>query len=355
MIRILHCVVKLDRGGAETLIMNIYRNVDREKVQFDFLTSLDGEYEQEIADLGGRVYKLPFIDKIGPFAYANNLCDFFKAHPEYKIVHSHMDKFSGMVMKQATKMNVPVRISHSHSTQNEGGLLIQLVKNYYGKMVTKYATHLFACSKKASDWMFGNAHDKALIINNGVDLQVFKCEDKRNNDFFTIGSIARFSTPKNHDFLIDIFNEVYKVNKSARLVLVGEGTLKKQIEGKVSELNLGSVVSFLGSRNDIADILSTFDVFVLPSLFEGVPVSLIEAQAMGVPCIASANITKDINVSGDVSFISLDKSAKQWASEILSHNNLERKNNHKKIEQAGYNIKNTANLLQDFYFENANL
>lgn len=172
-IRILHFVAGIGIGGYETFIMNVYRNIDRNKVQFDFFYSFDGAYKEEILSLGGKVFKAPFITEVGPFEYRKSIIDFLNKHPEYKIVHSHMDKFSGLVMEVAKKCEVPVRIAHSHSTKNEGGLLYNVVKNYYGRKINSNANYRFACSTQALKWLYGDEAENNYIIKNGIDLSKF--------------------------------------------------------------------------------------------------------------------------------------------------------------------------------------
>ncbi len=351
-IRILHCVAGVGRGGYEALIMNVYRHIDTDKVQFDFLYSFDGVYKEEIEKLGGKLYKIPFITQCGPFAYANNLDKFFKEHPEYKIVHSHMDKFSGIVMKCAKKHNVPVRIAHSHNTANEGNFIYHIVKDYYGKMVNPNCTHRFACSDEAAKWMFKDKADSALIVKNGVDLSRFAFKDTTDKDKFTICCVARFTQQKNHSFLIDVFKKICDKKQNARLLLAGSGPLKKQTEQKAESLGLKDKVEFLGDVSDVPSLLYKSDVFCLPSLFEGLGIVFIEAQSCGVKCVASDNVPKEAKVSDDISFLSLDKGAQFWADYILNLDVSSKKDNSQSVRQRGYDIANTAKILEDFYIEN---
>ncbi len=173
-LRVLQVVAGMNRGGYETFIMNLYRNMDRERVQFDFIHSLEGSFDAEIRELGGQMHKIPFITQAGPFRYARALRAVLAAHPQYRIVHAHMDKFSGMAVREARKMNVPVRIAHSHSTRNEGGPLYGLVKNHYGKMVLPNATHLLACSPGAAAWMFGAQAERAKIVPDAILLEAYR-------------------------------------------------------------------------------------------------------------------------------------------------------------------------------------
>lgn len=348
-IRILHCVAGVDRGGYEAFIMNVYRNIDTSKVQFDFLYSFDGVYKQEIEQLGGRLYKIPFITQKGPFAYTSAVRKFFKEHKEYKIVHSHMDKFSGLIMREAKKANVPVRIAHSHNIANEGGLAFKVVKDYYGKMISPNCTDRFACSEDAGKWMFDNA--EFTVVKNGIDLSKFDCKDTRNKEKFVITAVGRFTQQKNHEFLIDIFNCICKKRDNAVLYLAGSGTLQNHIKEKVEKLGLSQKVVFMGDCSDVPSLMHKTDVMCLPSLFEGLGIVFIEAQSCGVKCVTSTNVPQEAKVSEDLSYLSLDKSAEYWADFILSINVDKKNDNHKSVREHGYDIVDTAEKLQKFYIE----
>lgn len=347
-VRVLHCVAGLGRGGYETFIMNVYRRIDRQKVQFDFLYSFDGVFVEEIKRLGGRVYKIPFITRKGPFVYRRAVREFLKAHKEYKIVHSHMDKFSGLIMECAKEQGIPVRIAHSHNTKNEGGLAFQVVKDYYGKKILPNCTHKMGCSADAYAWLFGSRED-LLVVQNGIDTEKFTNKDNRNRDYFTVVNIGRFVQQKNHTFLIDIFQELYKMDRTSRLVLAGTGDLQEKIRRKVQELELEEVVTFLGDCNNVAELLTTADVLCMPSLFEGLPVTLVEAQSAGVPCVISDTVPAEADLTGTVTFLSLQDSPKKWAEELLKHKHGPKADNRQKILDAGYDIRHTAGVLQDFY------
>lgn len=347
-VRILHCVVGMNRGGIEGLLMNIYRLIDKTKVQFDFLVSLDGIYDDEIKSLGGKIYKMPFISEVGPFKYEKNLTCFFYEHKEYTAVHAHMDKFGGAVMKCAKNANVPFRIVHSHNIKNEGNFIIKAVKNYYGRFV-KHSTHFFACSSEAAKWMFPRHYQKAVIIKNGIIASKFSAEDNRDKNLFTICNIARFSQQKNHGFLIEIFSELYKQDNTSRLVLAGTGELMPQIKAKAKALGVLPYITFLGDVENVQKLLTTVDVFCLPSLFEGLGIVLIEAQAAGVKCVASAEVPAESNVSGEVLYLPLTLSPQQWAAEILKLKNSLRTNNIQKIIDKGYDISSSTKQLEEFY------
>lgn len=361
-IRILHCVAGLGHGGYESLLMNLYRQLDTERVQFDFLSSFPGVYEAEIAARGGAVHRIPFITQRGPFAYTRALDRVLAAHPEYRIVHSHMDKFSGLVMRRAKRAGVPVRIAHSHNTQNEGGLAFQLVKDYYGRMVLPNATHLFACSGAAARWMFGPEAGRAHILPNGIDPERFRADKAMRAaargelglapEAPVFGHVGRFTPQKNHDKLLDIFAAIAAQRPGAALLLAGTGPLLEEMRRKAEGLGLADQVRFLGAREDVPRLLQAMDCFLFPSLHEGLPVTLVEAQAAGLPVIASAAITGEVCITPLVELHELSESAETWAAAALRAAEQQRRQRVSPldaIEAAGYDIRAAAAWLQEFY------
>ena len=350
-IRILHCVAGIGRGGYETYIMNLYRNIDRTKVQFDFLYSFGGVYRKEIEALGGRLYRIPFITEKGPFVYTASVRKFFKEHPEYKIVHSHMDKFSGLIMREAKRAGVPVRISHSHSVANAGLMIYRLVKNFYGIMIEPNCTHRFACSREAGQWLFGKDRSDVTVVKNGINLANFTPEDTRDRDKFTISCVGRLAPEKNHTFLLDVFSKVYEKRPCAQLVLAGAGEEQHNLEQKAKALGISGAVEFMGDCDNVYDVLHKSDVMCLPSLFEGLGIVFIEAQACGVKCVASDRVPQEARVSDDILFLPIEKGAEYWAEQILALDVTEKKDNHQSIRDRGYDIKEVAERVQEFYIE----
>jgi Glycosyltransferase len=367
MLRILHCVVNMNRGGAESLLMNIYRNIDRRKIQFDFLTSREGVFDKEIKDLGGRIYRIPYITDSGHFSYIKSLRKFFAEHNEYSIVHSHMDKVSGLVLQQAYKQSVKYRIAHSHNTRSSGGWLTRIYKSYAGSLLRHYATHYFACSNSAANWLFGNRNSQnVLIINNGVDFETFmyspetrkKIREQLNidQDTLVIGHVGRFDPVKNQSFLVDIFNQITKLRENSVLILVGGGGNANQITEKISNLGIKDKVKMLGVRDDIPHLLQAFDLFIFPSLYEGLPLALIEAQVSGLPCIISDRITNEVDISGQVTFLPVTKSPENWAIKALEiyDSNYDRSNIVESKLDVNYDIKKTVEVLENFYMNLVN-
>ena len=360
MIGVLHCVVGMNYGGYETFIMNVYRNIDRTKVQFDFLTSLPGVFDEEIKNLGGKIYRIPFITKVGPFAYKRNLDKFFKEHPEYTIVHSHMDKFSGSVMRSAKKAGVKTRIAHSHNTQNEGGIAYQLVKDYYGRMVNPNCTDRFACSQPAADWMFEEKGKNAVVVYNGIDVShYFPNSDTRSTvrnklnveNNYVVGHVGRFTHQKNHSFLIDVFNEIKKLKPEAKLLLIGIGDLVDEVKEKTRSLGIENDVIFYGTANNVNELMQAMDTFILPSLHEGLGIVLIEAQCAGLYCTASSEVPSLAKITDNIQFISLAEPAEKWAQAVLEAKTVPV--DRQALTDCGYNINKTASFLQDFYIKNS--
>lgn len=362
-IRILQITGGMNMGGIENFIMNIYRNINRDKVQFDFLLHQEEKqiFEEEILSLGGRVYRINSLGKVGHFKYLKGLKEFFLSHKEYRIVHSHYNTISGIILREAKKCNIPVRISHSHTSYPKYRFIEKIYKTYSKLLIKNNSNLKFACSKKAGEWLYGKIINFE-VINNGVNSKEYlynreKREYIRNElalsqKDIVLGHIGRFSSEKNHMFLIEIFKELNKINENYKLFLIGDGDTQKDIEEKVEKLELGTKVKFLGVRKDVKDILQGLDMFILPSIFEGLPVTLVEAQGAGLKCFVSDSITKEIDLKcGLIEFISLEKSPKKWA-EIIDNNRVyQRRNTQSFIKKYGYDMFEIAKKLENTYIK----
>ena len=361
-IRIAHIIGKWLGGGVEAVVMNYYRHIDRTKIQFDFLCDEDSTnipYE-EIEQLGGRVILIPPYQKV--FKYQKELIRIFKEN-NYKIVHSHINTLSVFPLRAAKKAGVKVRIAHSHSTTNKKEWKKNLLKQMLRPFSKAYATDYMCCSELAGRWLFGDkAYDsgQVYLLNNAIDLDKFKYneslrKEKRKelnikDDTLVIGHIGRFVAQKNHIFLIDIFNEVHKKNSNSLLLLVGQGPLKEEIKNKVKELKLDDSVRFLGQRNDVNELYQAFDVFCLPSLYEGLPVVGVEAQASGLLCILSNAMTKETKVLDITKFMSLNNTPEEWADSILDDvKRYKRIDTSKEMTAKNFNIKEEAKKLEKYY------
>ncbi|WP_455544257.1 glycosyltransferase family 1 protein [Intestinibacter sp.] len=355
-IRVLQVVTYMGRGGLETMLMNYYRNIDRTKVQFDFLTHRNErwDYDDEIEALGGKIYHLP---KLNPFSksYLNALDEFFKEHREYQIVHCHQDCLSGVILKVAKRNGVRFTIAHAHSASQDKNIKY-LIKVLAKKNIKKYSDQLFACGEEAGKWMFET--DNFEVINNAIDTDLYTynlekaLEVKRKlgiENKFVVGHVGRFNYPKNHKFIIDIFNEVQKVQKDSVLLLVGDGDLRPEIEKKVEDLGIKDKVKFMGVRSDVNDLMQAMDVFLFPSLYEGLPVTMVEAQSSGLKCIISDKVPPECIMTDNVEQIKLEESPQHWAKEVLKYEKYERQNTKPEIEKANFDIKTNAKWLQEFY------
>ncbi len=360
MIRVLHVVTFMGRGGLETMLMNYYRSIDRTKVQFDFLVHRDfrADYDDEIESLGGKIHRIPRLVPWS-FKYRNALNNFFKTHPEYKIVHVHQDCLSSIICKSAKKNGVPVRIAHSHNN-NQDKNLKYLIKLFYRHFIPKYATKLMSCSNEAGRWMFGD-HD-FIILPNAIDTHKFAFSDETakkirsehsiDNKTLVLGHVGRFEPQKNHDFLIDIFYEVQK-SVPAKLMLVGDGYLRKSIEEKVNSLGICDKLIFTGVQNNVHELLQAMDVFIFPSLYEGFGISVIEAQSVGLPCIISDTISRECSVTDLVERLSLNDSPETWRNAILKQANKMRIDRSTDIKNCGFDIAQSAEWLCDYYMKNS--
>lgn len=363
-IRVAHIVGKWLGGGVEAVVMNYYRHIDRDKIQFDFICDDDSTNipYKEIEELGGKVILVPGYQK--PFKYHKELKRIFKEN-KYRIVHSHISTMSIFPLFAAWIARVPVRIAHSHSTTNKKEKKKNLMKQVLRPFSKVFANNYVCCSELAGRWLFGNKtyeKGKVFLLNNAIDLNKFKYDEKVRHakrkelgikkNQIVIGHIGRFVQQKNHDGLIDIFNEVHKQNKNAILLLAGQGPLTRTIKAKVKKLELEDSVVFLGQRNDANELYQAFDIFLLPSLYEGLPVVGVEAQAAGLLCILSSDMTKETKVLDTTRFISLNTSAEELATIILDdYSKFKRHDTTSEITKNNFNIKNETSKLENEYSE----
>lgn len=366
-IRVLNVTRVFKAAGIESFIMNVYRNMDRTKVQFDFLVMSDepSDYDEEIQSLGGRKYTInvkadnTFI-RIQKEARA--LYKFLQSH-EYKIVHIHYTTpLRAPYLLAAKKAGVPVRIYHSHSAEVSGKSNIKLmIYNYYRKKISKWATAWFACSKVAAEWMYEKKlidSGKVNVIYNGIDTKRFsynlvsreKIRKQMNlENSFVIMHTGRFLPQKNHIFIIDVFKEIVNNIPNAKLLLLGTGDLLSEIQEKVERLGLKDKVYFLGVKKNVEDYLSASDCYIMPSLYEGLPVAAVEAECSGLPCVLSMNITREVELTENVEFLPLDESVDVWADAVANCVGMHRKNNAELIAEKGYDVQAVSGRLQNFY------
>lgn len=361
-IRILHIVTNMSYGGLENLLMNYYRNIDREIIQFDFLTHVDihQDFEDEIRMLGGQIYHLPRLNPFSP-SYRKKLDEFFRRHPEYSVAHCHLDCLAGIPLKAAQGNHVPIRIAHSHgSSQNHN--LKYLIKMLYKPTIPRYATALFACGEKAGNWMFSGK--PYTIMRNAIDARAFRYNRERSRQEkeklgfagkFVIGHVGQFRQEKNHLFLIDVFAEIAQRDSNCILLLVGKGPQMESAKERALALGVADKVCFAGARSDIPELMQTMDVFVLPSLYEGFPVTMIEAQASGLPCVISSGIPAECKLTDSVEQISLADGVQVWADRIMTYKTFSRQDNYDRIVASGFDIQANTEWLKDFYLKELNL
>ncbi len=359
--RVLNMFTIMDRGGAETMVMNYYRHIDRTKVQFDFLVHREqrGAYDDEIEALGGRIYRMCPIYPQNFARYERDIRVFFQEHPEYKIVHSHMSELGYFAFREATEQDIPVRICHAHNAPH-GFDMKMIMRTYFKKRMMPYLTHLFMCGLESGRWLYGKQNESRFImLNNAIDAATYtyapakRMEMRRKlglADELVIGHVGRFNPQKNHPFLLDIFAALLKKEPNAVLLLVGGGEDMPKMQAKAQELGIADHVRFLGVRSDVADLMQAMDVFAFPSLYEGLPVTMVEAQAAGLPCIISDKVPPEcILTEGLVDVLPLSAGAEAWADAILEKRNTPRTDRSAEIAAHGFDITTEAVKLQEFY------
>lgn len=371
MKRVLQVMGGLKRGGLETFSMNMYRSIDRNKIQFDFLLTqvAGGDYEEEAKSMGANIYHMPARNK-GYKAYKQALDDFFREHHDYAAVHLHISSLTSIDPAYfAKKYGIPIRILHSHSSSIQKSLRlywVHTILHYINKSkVHTYATHYLGCSDKALDWVYKytGVRSKAKMINNGIDCEQYRfnqtVRDEVRKEFsigeddFVIGHVGRFIPLKNQSFLIDILEELHKTMSEVKILFVGEGDTMEEVKLKVESKGLMNLVIFTGVRSDVARLMQAMDIFVMPSWFEGLPVSLVEAQAAGLPIVASDTISHESDLSGTILFKSIKEPAVNWAKSIVEWQaKWVRSDNIELIKKSGFDSNTTVKQLIEIYNKN---
>lgn len=364
-IRVLQYIGSLEAGGSQSMIMNIYRNIDRSKVQFDFVVDRKGKndlfYKDEIESLGGKVYVFDeYFKGYNYFAFTKQWKEFFKKHPEYKIIHCHVRSVASIVLKIA-KQNGLVTICHSHSTSNGKGIKA-VAKKMLQSRIHKYCDYYFACSEESARWLYGEnitKSDKCIILNNAIDASKYTFDEKVRarvrkelglEDKKVLGQIGRIEKVKNYDFSIELLSRLLKEDDKYFLLIVGAGSLENSIIEKAKKLGVDKNMLILKNRSDIPELLQAMDVFIMPSLYEGLPVAFVEAQAAGLSCVISDEVKDGWLVNKDIVSISLDdinKWVKTISKKVLAgelHNN-----NFVEIKKQGFDIEANAVMLMNFY------
>lgn len=364
-IRILHVIGEMDRGGAETMIMNLYRNIDREKIQFDFMvhTTKKCAYDDEIRSLGGRIYHVPKFNGANFISYINSWRRFLKKHDEHPIIHGHIGSSAALYLSVAKRYG-RFAIAHSHNTKSTIKSVRTKLWELYSFPTRFVADYFLGCGQQAGIDRFGKKiadSKKYSVLNNAIDSALFTFsdisrkkirEELKITDKFVVGHVGRFENQKNHDFLIDIFRLVHEKCSNAVLLLIGDGSRLNEVKTKVRGYNLSDSVIFTGVRDDVSSLLSAMDVFVFPSLYEGLGIVAVESQAAGLHTICSDVVPTEARVTDLFHPISLSQSTEKWADTILKYvNGYERRNMYNEIIKAGYDIHTTAKCIENFYLK----
>ena len=363
-IRILHVIGSMKLGGAENLIMNLYRNIDRSRVQFDFVenTLRKAAFDDEILALGGRIFNCPHYVGKNHLTYTKWWRDFFDAHAgEFTAVHGHIGSTAAIYLRIAKKHGL-FTIAHSHNTKGVG--IGDLIYRAYSFPTRFIADQFFTCSQQAGIDRYGEKigrdPERCILLHNAIDTARFAYNPALRkqtresleipDDALVIGHIGRFVPQKNHGFLVEIFAELVKQAPAARLLLVGDGDTEPQVRQQVETFGLSDRVIFAGTHKDTAPFYQAMDLFLLPSLFEGLPVVMVEAQTAGLPCVISDKVPIACALAQDlVSVVSLSEEARVWASHVLEASRGTRADHAAVISDAGFDIRQTAAWLTDYY------
>ncbi len=364
-IKVLYIVSDLliGMGGIQNFIMNVYNNINRSNIQIDFVIHVDKEnsFVQYVKSLGSKVYIAPKFKEEGMIKYFVWWNEFFKQHPEYKIVHGHMKAYISIYLFVA-KMHKRITIAHSHSVCPKSYLLKIIIEKIMLFPLRYIANYCFACSIEAGKFLFGKnivKKSKFFFIPNANNVKKFAYNEKKR-DFvrqqlnllnkFVLGDVGRFHKNKNYSFLLKVFAEVYKKDDSSRLLLLGDGPLREQILEEAKKLEIENFVMFQGIVSNPEDYYQAMDIFVFPSLYEGLGMVLTEAQISGLPCVFSANLPKEVDLEvGLCHRVNLEQTANIWAEEILKYKKICRISHDKEAKIKGFDITELAKKLENFY------
>ncbi len=389
-IRVLHVLGGVSLGGAESRIMDLYRQMNREEIQFDFLVhsaavkrgfqemwQADGGaekqnaindinvrkpqfYDEEIRSLGGHIYVLPKFKVYNYFSYRKSVKTFFAAHREFGVVQGHMTSTAGIYLPIAKKAGAPVTVAHSRNAGVVKGAK-GLATRFFRRGLAKKADYCFACSEMAGQDVFGEAAMKTgqvKVIYNAIDVSRFTYDENVRREAraqlgidgaLVLGHVGRFQYQKNHPYLLEVFAEVCQRRPDARLLLLGEGEDRSAMEEKCRQLGIADRVHFLGNRRDAERFYQAMDFFLLPSFFEGLPGVLVEAQAAGLRCIVSDTVTKEAKATDLVTYLSIEEPPARWAEEIVKQTGYARRDTARELRQAGFDVRTQAEGYRRFY------
>ena len=363
-IRILHVFGKTNLGGAESRTMDLYRHIDRDRVQFDFLVHTDENcfFDEEIQKLGGQIYRVPRFKLYNIFSYRKAIKAFLKKHHEFKAVQGHMTSTASIYLPIAKKAGIPITIAHARSAGVDQGIKGSVTRLLRWNLWKK-ADYLFTCSEIAAISVYGEkaANELAIFIPNAIDAEkfAFNEEIRRNlrnelsiEDKFVIGHVGRFHYAKNHEYMIDVFQSLSETRINGQepvLLLVGEGDGMQDIKDQVKKLNLQEKVLFLGNHADIWNYYQVFDYFVFPSRFEGLPGTVVEAQASGLRTVMSDTLTKEAVFSDLVHALPITAKPHVWADYIIQTSLYNRENTCQLVKDSGFDVNAQAQKMIEFY------
>ncbi len=362
MERLLCIVGSLNAGGAETFLMKVYRSLDRTKYQMDFCVANQevGVYEDEIELLGGKIYPIPHKSD-GYKKFKDALYKVVNEGGYTKVLRITSNAAGFIDLKIAKEAGATRCIARSSNSSDGEGLSVKVINSVSRLLYMRYVDVMVAPSDLAALYTFGKkavSAGKVQKLNNAVDLDIFQYSSEGRKrireefclgDGLVVGHIGRFTKQKNHRFLIQVFSEIRK-HQDTKLLLVGKGELEKELRGQIEYLGLTKDVVFTGTRKDVPDLLSAMDVMVFPSFYEGMPNTVIEAQATGLPCLISDSITKEADITGLVEFFSLSKSAHDWAVNAINLGIKERKDTHDEFISQGYDIQSVVKKIVEIAF-----
>lgn len=365
--KVLHIVKVMDRGGAETMIMNIYRNIDREKIQFDFLclSSANGSYEKEILKLGGNIYKLPDPKEQGRLRNFYNIYKLMKKNGPYNAVHTHIMFYNGFINFIAYIAKIKTRISHSHSSSDikKENILRKIYIKCSRFLINTFSNVKIACGEEAGIYLYGK-RKKFIILKNGIDLEKYEKVTKEEverlklelviqSDELIIGNVGRFEKVKNQEYFIDLAKTMKSLNMKFKIVLVGNGSSWNNIVNLVEASNLKEYFVMPGLRTDIPTFMKMFDIFLMPSLYEGFPLTVVEALAGDNICYLSNNIPKETKIiDSRVHFFDLNEEKEELINNIKD--NLKNKteiNVKEELTKQGFSIKDMTKRISEIYLE----
>ena len=357
-IRVLQVMATLDRGGAEAVVMDWLRRIDKEQVTFDFAVNSDAgpyAFEAEAVRLGARIIRAPRFKLWNTISYSAWWYRCLKKHPEWLIVHAH-HTVPAFAYLSVARLLGRVTIAHSHSASHPGRL--GKWARWAMTLPLRWVAHYrLACSTPAATWMFGRRAETSLV-HNGVALDEFEYDAQNRDrvrkelglgDGLVVGHVGRMVPPKNHARLVQVFERSTEVEPFAHLLLVGDGELRSEIERHIRALKIDENVILVGVRADVSALLAAMDVLVLPSHFEGLPVSIVEAQASGLPCVVSDAVTREVGLTDLVQFISLEESDEVWSNAVLKAKELPRRSRVEELRAAGYDSSETTGEMQRLY------